>query len=295
MTLTRTGTTVGTAAYMSPEQVRGEKLDSRTDLFSFGLVLYEMATRHRAFAGDSAPVLHEAILNEVPPPVRDLNPAIPSRVEYVINKTIQKQREARYQRALDLRTDLQKLKGAMEPRGSRWWRIGAAIVILFFVFATLWFAERHQRSLLPAPDLKLKQLTSNSYENRVTDGRISPDGKYLVYTDRAGMHLKIIETKETHTIPFPEPLKRPKMELSLANAAWSRDSKKFLANAHPAGLDVEAASEEDIIKRGGLSIWEFSVPGGSISVASLYGLGRFLFAGRLIDFFQCKQRKIRPT
>ena len=79
LTLTRTGTTVGTAAYMSPEQVRGEKLDSRTDLFSFGLVLYEMATGHRAFAGDSAPVLHQAILNEIPPPVRGLNPAIPSR------------------------------------------------------------------------------------------------------------------------------------------------------------------------------------------------------------------------
>jgi eukaryotic-like serine/threonine-protein kinase len=101
LTLTRTGATVGTAAYMSPEQVRGEKLDSRTDLFSLGLVLYEMATRHRAFAGDSAPVLHQAILNEIPPPIRNLNPEIPSRVGYVIEKAMQKQREARYQSALD--------------------------------------------------------------------------------------------------------------------------------------------------------------------------------------------------
>ena len=262
LTLTRTGTTVGTAAYMSPEQVRGEKLDSRTDLFSFGLVLYEMATRHRAFAGDSAPVLHQAILNENPPPVRDLNPAIPSRVECVIHNAIQKQREARYQSAFDLRTDLQKLKGTMKPRDSRRWWVGAAIVVLFLVFATLWFAERHQRSLLPPPELKLKQLTSNSYENRVAEGRISPDGKYLVYTDRAGMHLKIIETNETQTIPFPDALRQPKMELSLADAAWSSDSNKFLATAHPAGLNVEAASEEDVIKRGGLSIWEFSVPSG---------------------------------
>jgi serine/threonine protein kinase len=263
LTLTRTGITVGTAAYMSPEQVRGEKLDSRTDLFSFGLVLYEMATRHRAFAGDSAPVLHEAILNEIPPPVRDLNPAIPSRVECVIHKAIQKQREARYQSAFDLRTDLQKLKGAMEPRGSRRWKIGAAIVTLFLVLATLWFAERRQRSLSPPPELKLKQLTSNSYENRITDGRISPDGKYLVYTDRIGMHLKIIETNETQTIPLPEAIRQPKMELTFADAAWSRDSKKFLANAHPAGLDVGAASDEDIIKGGGLSMWEFSIPSGT--------------------------------
>jgi len=262
LTLTRTGTTVGTAAYMSPEQVRCEKVDSRTDLFSFGLVLYEMATRHRAFEGDSTPVLHQAILNETPLPVRDLNPAIPSKVESVIDKASRKQREDRYQSAFDLRTDLQKLKGAMELRGSRRWRLGAAIM-LFLVFASLWFAVRHQRSVSPPLDLKLKQLTSNSYENRVTDGRISPDGKYLVYTDRAGMHLKNIETNETHSIPLPDALRHPKMELSLADASWSRDSTKFLANAHPAGIDVEAVSQEDVIKRGGLSIWEFSVRSGT--------------------------------
>jgi eukaryotic-like serine/threonine-protein kinase len=263
LTLTRTGTTVGTAAYMSPEQVRGEKLDARTDLFSFGLVLYEMATGQRAFAGDSAPVLHQAILNEIPRPVRDQNPGIPPKVECVINKAIQKERAARFQSAFDIRTELQKLKGEMEPRGSRRSKIGVAIVVLFLFFASLWFAERNQRSLSPPPELKLKQLTSNSYENRVAEGRISPDGKYLVYTDRAGMHLKIIETNETQAIPFPDALRQPKMELSLADAAWSRDSNKFLATAHPAGLNVEAASEEDVIKRGGLSIWEFSVPSGA--------------------------------
>jgi eukaryotic-like serine/threonine-protein kinase len=262
LTLTRTGTTVGTAAYMSPEQVRGEKLDARTDLFSFGLVLYEMTTRQRAFAGDSAPVLHHAILNEIPRPVRDLNPGVPSRIETIINKAIQKDREARSQNALEIMTELRKLKAEMEPRGSRRWWFGAAILMLFLIFATLWFAERHQRSLSPAPDLKLKQLTSNSYENRVTDGRISPNGKYLVYTDRAGMHLKIIETNETHTIPQPELLRRQKMALTLADAAWSRDSTKFLANAHPDVLDVATISEADVIKSGGLSIWEFSVPSG---------------------------------
>ena len=73
LTLTRTGVTVGTAAYMSPEQVRGERMDQRTDLFSFGLVLYEMATRQRAFPGDTAPVLHDAILNRTPVPARELN------------------------------------------------------------------------------------------------------------------------------------------------------------------------------------------------------------------------------
>ena len=263
LTLTRTGTTVGTAAYMSPEQVRGEKLDARTDLFSFGLVLYEMATGQRAFAGDSAPVLHQATLNDIPRPVRDMNPGIPAKLESIINRAICKDRDARHQTASQLKTELQKLKADMEARGFRRWWMGAAIVVLFLFFSTLWFAERHQRSVLPAPDLELKQLTSNSYENRVTDGRISPDGRYLVYNDPAGMHLKIIATNETQTIPLPEVLRRRKMELSLADAAWSRDSTKFLANAHPAGLNVEAASEEDIVKRGGVSIWEFSVPGGT--------------------------------
>src|SRR5215472_738148 len=114
LTLTRTGTTVGTAAYMSPEQVRGEKLDARTDLFSFGLVLYEMASRQRAFAGDSAPVLHQAILNEIPRPVRDLNPGTPVKLESIINRAIRKERDARHQTASQLRTELQKLKGEME-------------------------------------------------------------------------------------------------------------------------------------------------------------------------------------
>ena len=72
--LSRTGVAMGTAGYMSPEQARGEKLDARTDLFSFGLVLYEMATGKRAFTGDTGPALHDAILTQVPTPARKLNP-----------------------------------------------------------------------------------------------------------------------------------------------------------------------------------------------------------------------------
>src|SRR5262249_59622785 len=89
LTLTRTGVTVGTAAYMSPEQVRGERLDPRTDLFSFGLVLYEMATGQRAFPGDTAPVLHDAIRNRAPVPVRELNPQVPAKLENIIYKAIE--------------------------------------------------------------------------------------------------------------------------------------------------------------------------------------------------------------
>ena len=79
--LTRTGMAMGTAGYMSPEQVRGEKLDARTDLFSFGLILYEMATGQRAFSGDTAAILKDAILNQTPAPVRDLNSTLPPKLE----------------------------------------------------------------------------------------------------------------------------------------------------------------------------------------------------------------------
>ena len=108
--LSLTGVTMGTVPYMSPEQVRGEKLDARTDLFSFGLVLYEMATGQQAFSGDTAAALHEAILNRTPVPARELNPELPPRLEEIIDKALEKDRNLRYQNAADMRTDLQRLK-----------------------------------------------------------------------------------------------------------------------------------------------------------------------------------------
>jgi eukaryotic-like serine/threonine-protein kinase len=95
---------------MSPEQVRGEELDERTDLFSLGLVLYEMATGHQAFSGNTSGVVFEAILNRTPIPVARLNPAIPMQLEQIINKSLEKDRELRYRTAFDLRADLQRLK-----------------------------------------------------------------------------------------------------------------------------------------------------------------------------------------
>jgi eukaryotic-like serine/threonine-protein kinase len=108
--LTSPGTTMGTIAYMSPEQARGEELDARTDLFSFGAVLYEVATGRMAFPGNSAAVIHDGILNRTPVPASQINQSRPPKLDEIIGKASEKDRKLRYQSAADIRTDLQRLK-----------------------------------------------------------------------------------------------------------------------------------------------------------------------------------------
>ncbi len=108
--LTTPGTAMGTVAYMSPEQARGEPLDARTDLFSFGAVLYEMATGRPAFSGDTTAVIFAQILKEDPPSARTLNPELPAKLEEIISKCLEKERDLRYQTASDLRADLTRLR-----------------------------------------------------------------------------------------------------------------------------------------------------------------------------------------
>jgi len=154
--LTSPGTALGTVAYMSPEQVRAKELDSRTDLFSFGTVLHEMATGIPPFRGESSGVISNAILEHQPiPPVR-LNPDLPVEMERIINKCLEKDRNLRYQHAADIRTDLQRLKRDSEPHkstaavgtplaartGGASWIIGAVALVILAVIAGYQYFHR---------------------------------------------------------------------------------------------------------------------------------------------------------
>jgi serine/threonine protein kinase len=251
--VSRTGVAIGTAAYMSPEQVRGETLDVRTDLFSFGLVLYEMATGCHAFSGDTGAQLHEAILNTTPAEVRKVNPQVPAKLERIVKKAIEKDRDARYQNALEIRAELDTLRRDLSrTRLRRQMAVFAGIAVILLAGAFFWVARHRPTVAQVPPQIKFRQLTTNSPDNRVTTGSISQDGKYLAYVDSLGMHVKNVETGMTQAIPPPAVLKDDKQNWEILDQAWFPDNAKFLVNGHPADEIPDNWSSRTA------SIWIFS-------------------------------------
>lgn len=230
--ITNPGMAMGTIAYMSPEQVRGEDLDGRSDLFSLGVVLYQIATGRLPFKGNTTGVVFDAILHQDPVLPSRLNPELPDALQRVILRALNKDREMRYQTASDLKAELKLLRrehesgrsavsgreSVPEPAGRS--RLTGAVgahlpsalrgryAVLFTVCAFLlgafvtglklgWFSHSMRQSV---PESSQKQLTANPVDDPVIRAAISPDGKYLAYTDLTGIHLLLVDTGENRLL-----------------------------------------------------------------------------------------------
>jgi eukaryotic-like serine/threonine-protein kinase len=222
--ITSPGSTLGTVAYMSPEQARGEDLDARTDIFSLGVVLYELLTGTRPFTGATSALIFNALLNHQPAPPSRINPAVPPELDRIVLRALEKDRDLRYQSAADLRSELKRVQRdgsasgpasgstvALAPpprRRRRWSALAAAAVSVLAVVAVVVWATRPDTapSAVDGP-VQLQQLTNSG---RATLTALSPDGRFAAFVEERGgqstLRLRQIGSGGTVDIVPPTPL-----------------------------------------------------------------------------------------
>ena len=245
------GLIMGTAAYMSPEQAQGQSVDARSDIFSFGVVLYEMLAGQRPFQGSDRTSTLAAVVRGEPKPLTRFNAAIPAGLERVVLRCLRKDPNERFQHMADVKAALEArearihsgrryefqhmadVKAALEglqqaraaARRRRWIGIAALIAILIAGLATYqWTRSHSQRGA--ARSLPERQLTANTPENRVWAAAISPDGKYLAYHDRIGLFLRSLDSGESSPVRKPPEL----LYKAVWTLQWSPDGGKLLAD-----------------------------------------------------------------
>jgi len=235
--LTTPGTTLGTVAYMSPEQVRGQELDARSDLFSFGAVLYEMATGVPPFRGETAGLIYAAILEKVPVAVAHLNAELPAELQRIVSKALEKSTSLRYQHASDIRTDLKRLLRdsgtasspqvastvtALPATKRRLLWISGAMVLVVLVLAALWYARSRAPQI--ADSSQWAQITN--YSDSASDPAFSPDGRMLAFVHRSG---DTPRKSDIYVIPMPDGQPRAVTQDGNAKASprFSPDSSRI--------------------------------------------------------------------
>jgi Tol biopolymer transport system component/predicted Ser/Thr protein kinase len=252
--LTASGMTMGTVAYMSPEQARGEALDVRTDLFSFGAVLYEMATGRPAFNGESTAVIFAQILKEEPPSPRSLNSELPAKLEEIISKCLEKDRDLRYQHASEIRADLKRLKRDTESERAaaaplvhdqpkktgltmggtrkRWAAVAGVALGIAISGAALYLFFRPGPKA-PAPPVSVVPLTSSP--GREDNPSFSPDGNQIAFDwdgqkeDNTDIYVKMIGTEGVHRLTTDPAIDN--------DPAWSPDGRYIAFHRHTSSED----------------------------------------------------------
>lgn len=249
------GQVLGTAAYMSPEQVRGDSADARSDIFALGLVLYEMATSRRAFQKPTAAETMTAILNEDPSALSQIAKTVPLGLQKVINRCLAKNPDHRFQHASDLAfaleavsdsgTTVSSTSQAVAGAGSKhWWMLATVAAMVAFVAIVALTRSRWQAR--SAQLLTEQKITANPADAPVTGAIISPDGKYVAYSDATGVYIRQLDSGETRPLELPK-------NSDAVPTGWFPDSTHLLLTMAVGGEEFPG-------------LWKASILGGNPNV-----------------------------